>query len=495
MRGGSAPSGGLGGTNPSQVGLGMTVGSIDLLMSQGALQVTGRATDLAISGEGMFILNDGVQNVYTRDGQFDFDKKGNLIKVSNGFRVMGWNAQEVNGVPVVNTSRAPEPIVVPKSTTIPPRATDLLEFNGNLSANAKIPTHTATGNLTSATAVGDPAIAGPALTFTDANGQTMTGNLSYTKTGPDTWDITFTPTAGITTPAGATSLGTVTFDAASGTYLSSSLTELTLSPASGAEPVKFAVDPTKLTHSTSATSAFLPETIKQSEARISVKMFDSLGNERSGTMVFSRQSTDTWTARFEHSGGFSETSPIYLSGNVKFDSRGILTANSLGAIGLSPDLGARPMSVAVNVGSIGQATGFTSFASDNTAVLSDQTGYAAGELSSVSLDSSGTITGSFTNGRTRTLGQVAVANFTNPAGLSSKGDNVYTQSNNSGEAQIGIAGQGGRGALQSGALEGSNVDLAQTFSDLIVAQRGFQSNSRIISSSDEVLQELMNLKR
>ena len=153
------------------------------------------------------------------------------------------------------------------------------------------------------------------------------------------------------------------------------------------------------------------------------------------------------------------------------------------------------MSIAVNVGAIGQATGFTSFASDNTAVLADQTGYAAGELSSVSLDSSGTITGSFTNGRTRVLGQVAVANFTNPAGLASKGDNVYTQSNNSGEAQVGIAGQGGRGALQSGALEGSNVDLAQTFSDLIVAQRGFQSNSRIISSSDEVLQELMNLKR
>ncbi|MNY01346.1 Flagellar hook protein FlgE [compost metagenome] len=224
-------------------------------------------------------------------------------------------------------------------------------------------------------------------------------------------------------------------------------------------------------------------------------MFDSLGNERSGIMVFSRQSTDTWTARFEHSGGFAETSPIYLTGNVKFDDRGILSANSLGAITLSPDLGARPMSVGVNVGAIGQATGFTSFASDNTAVLSDQTGYAAGELSSVSLDSSGTITGSFTNGRTRILGQVAVANFTNPAGLASKGDNVYTQSNNSGEAQIGIAGQGGRGALQSGALEGSNVDLAQTFSDLIVAQRGFQSNSRIISSSDEVLQELMNLKR
>lgn len=494
LRGGAAPTGNLGGTNPSQIGLGMTVGSIDLQMGQGALQVTGRATDLAISGEGFFVMNDGTQNVYTRDGQFDFDKKGNLIKVSNGFRVMGWNATEVNGSPVINAARAPEPIVVPKSTSIPPRATDLLEFNGNLSSYAKIPTLEATGNLTSSTAIGG-SIPGPSLSFTDSRGVAMTGDLTYTKSAADTWDLTFTPTGGITNPAAAVSLGTVTFDPSSGNYLSSNLTALTLTPGSGAEPMEFALDPTKLTHTVAVTNVPAAESVAANEARISVKFFDSLGNERSGTMVFSRQSTSAWTARFEHGGGFAQASPIYLDGNVTFDSRGILSSNSLGSLALTPDLGASPMSIAMNVGAVGQATGFTSFANDNSAVLSDQTGYAAGSLSSISLDSSGVITGSFTNGRTRILGQVAVANFTNPAGLSSKGDNVYTQSNNSGEAQIGAAGSGGRGSLQSGALEGSNVDLAQTFSDLIVAQRGFQSNSRIISSSDEVLQELMNLKR
>jgi len=494
LRGGAAPSNGLGGTNPSQVGLGMTVGSIDLIMSQGALQVTGRATDLAISGEGMFILNDGTQNVYTRDGQFDFDKQGNLIKVSNGFRVQGWNATEVNGVPVVNTARPPEPIIVPKSTSIPPKSTDQLTFSGNLSSKAKVPTFEATGNLTSASVVGD-IVAGPAITMTDATGAAVTGNLSYEKMTADTWQVTFTPTGGLTTPAAAAVLGTVTFDAASGTYHSSALNPLTLTPASGAEPMEFAFDPTKLTHTGSATSTFDPATVAQNEVRISVKMFDSLGNERSGTMVFSRQSTAAWTARFEHSGGFSQPSPLYLDGNITFDSRGVLASNSLSSFALNPDLGASPMSISLNVGAIGQTTGFTSFASDDTGVLSDQTGYAAGELSGVVLDSTGIVTGTFTNGRTRTLAQLAVANFTNPAGLSSKGDNVYIQSNNSGEAQIGVAGSGGRGSLQSGALEGSNVDLAQTFSDLIVAQRGFQSNSRIISSSDEVLQELMNLKR
>ncbi len=493
LRGGAAPANGLGGTNPAQVGLGMTVGSIDMIMSQGALQVTGRATDLAISGEGMFILNDGTQNVFTRDGQFDFDKQGNLIKVSNGFRVQGWNATEVNGVPVVNSARPPEPIIVPKSTSIPPKSTDSLTFTGNLSSKAKIPTLQAAGNLSSTTAIGGTETT--AVTFKDASGATVTGNLTYEKTAADTWQVTFAPTGGLTTPAAPVVMGTITFDSASGTYLSSSLNAQTLTPASGAEPIEFALDPTLLTHTGSAASVSAAETVGQKEVKISVKMFDSLGNERSGTMVFSRQSTNAWTARFEHAGGFSQTSPVYLDGTITFDSRGILTSNSLGKIVLNPDLGASPMSIGLNVGAIGQATGFTSFASDDTGVLSDQSGYAAGELSGVVLDSSGVVTGTFTNGRTRTLAQLAVANFTNPAGLSSKGDNVYIQSNNSGEAQIGIAGTGGRGSLQSGALEGSNVDLAQTFSDLIVAQRGFQSNSRIISSSDEVLQELMNLKR
>lgn len=490
LRGGASPTSNLGGTNPSQVGLGMTVGSVDLIMSQGALQVTGRATDLAISGEGFFVLNDGTQNVYTRDGQFDFDRAGNLIKVSNGFRVMGWNATEVNGTPVINNARPPEPIIVPKSTSIPPKATDVLTFAGNLSSKAAIPTLIPTGNLNSADSPFTTAV-----TMTDSKGQPIAGNLTYTLTATDTWEVTFTPTSGHDPSMGMLTLGTISFDPTSGTYLSSTIAPKTIIPASGAEPIEFTIDPTQLTQTSAGTSVAANFELKQNEIRISVKMFDSLGNERSGTVVFSRQSTNSWTARFEHTGGFAEPSPLPIEGSISFDPRGILSANTLGKITLQPDLGANPMEIALNVGAIGQATGFTSFASDSTAVLADQSGYPAGELSGVVLDSSGVVTGTFTNGRTRVLAQLAVANFTNPAGLMMQGDNVYTQSNNSGEAQIGVAGTGGRGTLQSGALEGSNVDLAQTFSDLIVAQRGFQSNSRIISASDEVLQELMNLKR
>ncbi len=492
MRGGAAPSGGLGGTNPSQIGLGMTVGSIDLQMSQGALQITGKATDLAISGEGFFILNNGVQNIYTRDGQFDFDKQGNLVKTSNGFRVMGWNATEVGGVPTIVSSRPTEAITVPKSTSIPPKASDMLVFGGNMSSDAAIPTYKATGNLNSAAAA-----AGTTITMTDSLGNSVQGTLGYAKTAANTWNITFTPGTGL--GGAAQPLGTLNFNATTGvldSYVPPTPAMITLTPAAGsAEPIEFAIDPSELMQRANPTTVAATAPAVQNEVGISTKMFDSLGNERSGTMFFTRQSTTTWTARFEHAGGFSQTSPIYLDGSLTFDSRGILASNSLESLALSPDLGADAMQINLNVGTPGQALGFTQFANPNSAVLADQNGYAAGELSGVSLDSSGTVTGTFTNGRSRTLAQVAVANFTNPAGMASAGDNVYVQSNNSGEAQVGIAGNGGRGTLQSGALEGSNVDLAQTFSDLIVAQRGFQSNSRIISTSDEVLQELMSLKR
>lgn len=500
LRGAAAPGGGVGGTNPSQIGLGMQVGSIDLLMAQGALQVTGRSTDLAISGEGFFVLNDGTKNVYTRDGQFDFDRAGNLIKTSNGFRVMGWNAMEVNGTPTVTTARAPEPIIVPRSTSIPPQATDYLEFNGNLSSKAKVPYLPAAGNLINTTPVSPAAgstLAGPTVTMTDSQGNIRGGSLSFTKTAANTWDVTFTPTAGhFTNPVAPVNMGTVTFDAVTGNYSTDTLSAVTLTPPGLIEPMEFKLDPSLLTHNASPFSVAPAAVAEQSEVKLSVKMFDSLGNERSGTVVFTRASTNAWTARFEPTPGhFTQNTPQYLTGNVVFDSRGILSSNTLGQITLNPTLGANAMTVDLRVGTPGQATGMTQFAGDNSAVLANQSGYGAGELSGVMLDDSGLITGTFTNGRTRVLGQVAVANFSNPAGLAADGDNVFVDSNNSGEPQIGIAGLGGRGTLQSGALEGSNVDLAQTFSDLIVAQRGFQSNSRIISSSDEVLQELMNLKR
>ncbi len=140
-------------------------------------------------------------------------------------------------------------------------------------------------------------------------------------------------------------------------------------------------------------------------------------------------------------------------------------------------------------------SGLTGFASLNTTGIASQNGKAAGTLLSYSMGADGTLTGTFSNGDTVPLARLALGTFTNPAGLTKSGDSSYTESINSGTAKLGVAGSDGYGAIAAGALEASNVDLSQEFTNLIVAQRGFQANARIITTSDEILQELTQLKR
>jgi flagellar hook protein FlgE len=137
----------------------------------------------------------------------------------------------------------------------------------------------------------------------------------------------------------------------------------------------------------------------------------------------------------------------------------------------------------------------TQYAAPSTATLRSQDGYPRGSLESFAIDGNGVITGLYSNGRTQVVGQVALALFTNPGGLLKAGNNLYAESANSGPPAIGAAGTGGRGTLVAGALEMSNVDLAQEFTNMITAQRGFQANARVITTSDELLQELISLRR
>lgn len=151
--------------------------------------------------------------------------------------------------------------------------------------------------------------------------------------------------------------------------------------------------------------------------------------------------------------------------------------------------------VTLNFGTQGEIDGLSQFGSATSVVLREQDGYTMGYLQNIGIDPTGTITGSFTNGVTLTLGQIVLADFNNPSGLLRVGDNMYAISANSGEAVLNYAGAGSQSQITSGALEMSNVDLAQEFTNMITAQRGFQSNARVISTSDEMLQELVNLKR
>jgi flagellar hook protein FlgE len=151
---------------------------------------------------------------------------------------------------------------------------------------------------------------------------------------------------------------------------------------------------------------------------------------------------------------------------------------------------------ALNLGTVGGfVNSITQFAESSSSKAVQQDGYTMGYLDNFKIDSSGVITGVYSNGTNRTIGQVALASFTNPGGLEKAGDSTYVVSTNSGMANIGPSGIAGKGTIRAGVLEMSNVEMASEFTDMIVTQRGFQANSRTIQTADQLLQELLSLKR
>ena len=371
--GASAPTANLGGTNPVQVGLGMTLGGIDVMHLQGALQATGKLTDFAVQGNGFFVLRDGARTFYTRDGAFDVSVSGELVNPTNGFKVMGWNADATTGL--VDTTQPVSAIEIPFGQSIAAQESSLAEMVGNLDANA---------------AVG--AVVTSTVEVYDSLGNAHPVTLSFEKTAANTWDVT------------AAGDGTL-------------VTGVTATPAQIA--------------------------------------FDSTG---------ALTTPDPTTTPF---------TPLVL--DVTLD--GALTGSNT------------PVSVDVDFRSV------TQFGGESNVMTTFNNGFSAGALVSFTVGPSGDITGIFSNGTNRTIGQMALAGFTNPGGLLKSGANMYEESANSGTASIGTPGTGGRGQVGSGVLEASNTDLAREFTNVVIAQRGFQASSRIISTADEMLSDLVNLKR
>lgn len=391
--GAAAPTSDRGGVNARQVGLGVTTSSIDTIQTQGNLQTTGKVTDLALTGDGYFIVSNGAQRYYTRAGNFDFDREGNYVDPASGLKVMGWSA-DTNGN--INKNAPVQPLQIPFGTVIEPKATTAVKFQGNLDQRV----------LTTDT--------------------------------PNYFDSTME-----------------VYDSVGNKYLATFRFTRSVDPTPG-NGGQFQWELNNLTYS-------------------------------DGTAV------PGVTLPFAPAGG----------NTLDFDSNGLLTgANdpttgnyATGNVTITPLNGAADIVIQPNFGKVGDASGITSFADVNTAVAVDQDGYTKGEMVGVSIDDRGVISGVFSNGRSKALGQVAIATFTNPGGLIKAGGNTYIKTNNSGEAVVREAGSAGAGGIAAGNLEMSNVDLAGEFSNMIITERGFQANSRIITTSDELLQELINLKR
>ena len=235
-------------------------------------------------------------------------------------------------------------------------------------------------------------------------------------------------------------------------------------------PLK-AVTPASATTGANVTGNLPSDAVVGDQLVRDVSVYDATGTARKLTLTFTKNSTG-WDVAGADAAGATGT------GSLTF-TNGVLTSGGGLTVG----------GVNVNLGAVTGYSGIT------TVAFADQNGRAAGTLESFTLDKDGTITGLFSNGDKQAVGRIALANFVNPGGLEKAGGSTYRATVNSGTAQLGGPGEDGLGSLQGGSLEMSNVDLSQEFTNLIVAQRGFQANARIITTSDEVLQELTNLKR
>lgn len=353
LRAATAAHGDRGGSNPIQVGLGMTLNSIDTNHGDGSIQYTGKSTDLAIEGSGLFIIRDGSTLMYTRAGNFDLDEEGYLVVPGTGLRVQGLDL--ATGLDGKLTD-----IRVSTGSTYNPVATNKVEFANNLNVEAAFP-------------------------------------------------------------------------------------------------------------STTVANSF--------------EVYDSLGRLHTVDVTFTKQAGNewSWAAVCDGVAVGSDTLTFGANGNITNGQTGTLTLTHTDAVS--------PQNITLDFEAVTGAAGETSLS------VPYRSGAPQGSLKSYSIDGSGKIIGEFSNGLIQDIGQVALARFANPAGLMKVGNTAFVESNNSGLKQIGQAGTAGFGSIASSSLEMSNVDLSVEFTEMIVTQRGLQANSRIITTSDEVLQEVVNLKR
>jgi flagellar hook protein FlgE len=361
LRTAASPTATSGGINPTQIGLGVQLGTVSVNFGQGSAQSTGKATDLMIQGDGFFLLRSGSETTYSRCGAFSFDMNGRLV-TAEGAVVQGWIATTGSGT--VNTDSPVTDIVAPAGTLVPPTKSTMVNLGGNISA----------GTSTEMT-----------LSTTVYNSAGVAHTLSIVIT-PD-------PTS---------------------------------------SPSSCTVDVTDVTDPDNPISG------------------DAQGN-----------------ALFTMEGAYDDT-------------------GSTPATITLPDE-TDPITI--------DLSGLTNYGGPKTLGITASDGATAGSLQQFQIGADGSVLGIFSNGQKTILAKLALANFNNPPGLEKVGNTAFRATSNSGLPQVGTAGAGGRGSVLGGTLEMSNVDLAQEFTNLIIAQRGFQANSRVITTSDQMLQDLVDIKR
>jgi len=418
LQGAARPTDEIGGVNPKEVGLGMSVASIDTIHIQGTFQSTGIQTDLGIDGMGFFVLDNGGKQLYTRAGAFSVDEAGLMVNPANGMKVQGWMAREVEGYTVLDVSRPVGDMYIPVGSKDPAKATTLVNFACNL--DKRIP------------------------------------EIPENPTAKQVLDGTWATQIDVYDSFGDKHILQVEFTRVQGTNNSWN--------------AAVTVDPQN-ENPTNATIGFGEEA-------------PAVGGPTTFVVNFSNNGT---LLSAEDGAGNVSGASGQVQMNVAYDVQ-TATPNEDGTL--------VRQEFVLDLGQVGGFTrAITQYAEASSSKAVEQDGRTMGYLENFKIDSSGIITGVFSNGTNRALAQVAIATFANQGGLEKAGDTTFRMSNNSGLANIGASGTAGKGEIVAGVLEMSNVDMAEQFTDMIVTQRGFQANSRTIQTADQLLQELLSLKR
>lgn len=658
ISGASRPAGNASGTNPLQVGLGMSVGSTDVILTQGNLQTTGQVTDLALEGNAYFAYSNGEGNFYSRNGALQFDALGRLVLPTNGYRLQGMMAAPDGSYPA-GTSVGD--IKIPFGEKSPANATTEVRYGCNLDSDSEglgTITHsnrflvqaTQDSTLTElydsngndlGIVAGDNIVVSIAgeeeglflvnegMTVTDLAGMIQTylrdrtgdnfisvspsddgltvdlsasavtsvnglqirssraGSNSYVANAlvfpPSILNATPVSITGLRAPATADSLISELYDASGqalglepddvikingaigGTNIApldvtyeatdpldetsiSTLGELVVriqeafrfpqtdgtiydNPSvsinsantdddripdgsiviRGQPERAFGITALSIQAANSNNQSPAPTRFNANLGFTEIQAARDTGSHSTSLVVYDESGdAHTMTTTFTHTGTPGEWLwEISMEGGEQIlgGNRGRITFGQDGSpssftfddessyFRFEPMNGSNVVSVNLNVGAPGSFSGITQFRAETTTAAREQDGYPMGKLQEISIDETGEISGIYTNGISKSIARIYVAEFNNPAGLQKMGDSVYAVSNNSGQAVMHRPGVGSTTKIKPGALEMSNVDLASEFTTMISTQRGFQANARVITTSDSMLQELVQLVR
>lgn len=511
---------GVGGTNAKQIGLGVKAGAINTaITTQGSAQSTGNPFDIMITGDNFFVVSNGSENFFTRDGSFYVDGAGNLAMTSTGYNVMGWGVDETTGNIKQDTVSALR-IMSAANMTYPPEATTQANISGILDENDKDVT-SANGKTVN-------------LNFFDARGYSYTAKFTFKQSGGDkTNEYSMELNKILDSTGKEIDISTLEFGNRSQQKMETKVTLNTdaymwdgkvLKTKDGTTEVAnladiFNKDGSLITPQDDAaaqkqqkaldaiakaygyegsTDEFLNLYITSAaDPKQQLTMQDLLGNMMAGKntdILPADGSTITMEGRY-----FEGTTVVFNKDTAKLESVGGSTTN-LGINAAFSQLGGNFSDITID---LSECTNYDNKGTSTIGATSGDLdgpgtgcGRRLGDMIGVSIQKDGMIYASYDNGMTKLLGQIATAAFANASGLEKEGDNLYSATLNSGEFDgIGVDITAGGGYMSTGQLEMSNVDLSSEFTEMITTQRGFQANSRIITVSDTLLEELTNLKR